>query len=444
MNELNRASTLRPEELDARKYLQSLTEQALRHGLMTAREFETLEEGLAALLAGQADRLNGGKSSSIRVEQAQELLSGLLFTLSLPLKACASPDEALNLLRTEPLATLRTQGLERIRRRLSVCRLMQQRLLTALFRTRNRFYRLTVEGGINGFFRLYRPQLFPQEIHITADYPPLLGRPALDGVEFIEAYLREIEAENAILCRFDPEEAHRLLLSLSREYADSPINLLEPVLLSALGLALLGKNPWRLCLNADDQARLQAMLSPLSLSETCDRLAQALARLQADLPAHAYAYATRCLPLLARHVHAALREGLPARVFPIPSGVESEAALLLSYGERMPNDDYRRLLDELSGLTGEARVQRTLSGVRSLADFIDLLADLPWRREEIERLVDCLPAADFLALTHLYPDASLLERPAERLLHEALTARRDALPPEDRRRFDAALARIRD
>ena len=46
----------------------------MRLGLMTGRQFEALEGNLLSLLAAQTDKLNGGKSSSIRLEQAQELL----------------------------------------------------------------------------------------------------------------------------------------------------------------------------------------------------------------------------------------------------------------------------------------------------------------------------------------------------------------------------------
>ena len=102
MNELSSASSLRPETLDARRYLQSLTEQAMRLGLMTSRQFEALEGNLLSLLAAQTDKLNGGKSSSIRLEQAQELLGGVLFALSLRLKAENNPEKALELIQMCP------------------------------------------------------------------------------------------------------------------------------------------------------------------------------------------------------------------------------------------------------------------------------------------------------------------------------------------------------
>lgn len=444
MNELSRASSLRPEKLDARCYLQSLAGQALRLGLMTDGQFQSLQESLLTLLAAQTDKFNRGRSSSIRLEQAQELLASLLFVLGLRLKAEESPEKALETLQNVPVSVLYEDGIALVRRRLSLCRLMQQRILSGLFRTPNRFYRLTIEEGVNGFFRLYRPQFSAHEIHITADYPPLLGRPALDGVEFIEQYLRSVEAENAILRQFDPDDVHRVLLSLSREYADSPINLLEYPLLAALGLGLLGRNPWRLRLSADDVNRLAALLSPLDVSAIRAQLVQALEALRERLPVHAFSYAQKCLPRLASHIHTAARASMLERTFLTPAGVESEAELLLNYGERMTDAEYQRLLDALRPVQGEARVRLTLAGVHSLADFIDLLSDLSWREEDLNLLVRSLPYADFLALTHLYPDCTALERPAERMLHQALFARRAALSPAERRRFDAALARIRE
>ena len=60
----------------------------------------------------------------------------------------------------------------------------------------------------------------------------------MQGVEFMERYLQEIDGENAFLRTFPPRAVHRLLLGLSREYASAPVNLFEPVCLSALGLTL--------------------------------------------------------------------------------------------------------------------------------------------------------------------------------------------------------------
>ena len=81
------------------------------------------------------------------------------------------------------LAALRTEGQDCIRCRVAAARARHRRLAGALFETENVFYRATAADGIRGFFRLYRPALFANETHITADYPPLLPLFfGLDGV----------------------------------------------------------------------------------------------------------------------------------------------------------------------------------------------------------------------------------------------------------------------
>lgn len=292
MNAPERRHLLNAEALNPRRYAQELVEEGMRCGLLSQEAFGALQGELIGLLAAQVDRLNGGRSSSVRVEQAQELLQSLLYVIGMRLKMCAEPEEALRLLQSASLDGLFAEGMEQIRRRLSVCRLMQTRILANLFETPNRFYRLTVEDGVNGFFKLYRPQFAAHETHITADYPPLLGRLALDGVEFIEQYLRRIEAENAFLRGFEPERVHGLLERQMPGYVEAPVNLMEPVLLRALGCALLGKNPWRLELTRAERARLCEEL-PTDAQALKERLCGALEALSGRLPAHAWKLCAR-------------------------------------------------------------------------------------------------------------------------------------------------------
>lgn len=99
---------------------------------------------------------------------------------------------------------------------------------------------------------MYRPQFSAHEIHITADYPLLAGRPDLDGIEFIEQYLRCFEAENSFCKQFQPQDIHELLCGLTQDYQSIPMNLFEFVSLSALGLVMLKRRPQRLNLSKED------------------------------------------------------------------------------------------------------------------------------------------------------------------------------------------------
>jgi len=106
----------------------------------------------------------------------------------------------------------------------AISRSLQKKILEHLLDTPNVYYRSTIADGVNGFFKLYRPQFAAHEIHITADYPILAGRPELDGIEFIEQYLRCIEAENAFCICFKPQDIHHLLCGLTHDYRSVPFN----------------------------------------------------------------------------------------------------------------------------------------------------------------------------------------------------------------------------
>ena len=255
-NALANGQGIDPQRLRPGDYFASLTEEALACGLLTEDDLARLQAQLPGLLRRMAAEYAGEGCGSLPVETAGEMLRSLQFAIGAALKGYAASEQAAIALKERPLNELYDEGLCRVRQKLRTVRLLQRRILSRLFQPPNGFWRSTIEGGVNGFFRLYRPEFAAHEIHITADYPPLLGRPALQGVEFMERYLQEIDGENAFLRTFPPRAVHRLLLDLSREYASAPVNLFEPVCLSALGLTLCGRSPLALDLTPDEVEKL--------------------------------------------------------------------------------------------------------------------------------------------------------------------------------------------
>ncbi len=196
-----------PENVDLS--LIPLTEYGLRHGLLTEDDLRRLRAESLPLLRRQAERLTGGRSSSLPAETAEALLDSVFYTVLLALKRCASPEEALTLLRQQPLDTLFAAGQKRLTRKVQAAHLMHDELTRSLFSTPNAFYRATLVDGIAGFFKLYRPALFAQETHITADYaliPMNLLEPALTA-----ALLCALDGLPANSLRCAPDAAERLL-----------------------------------------------------------------------------------------------------------------------------------------------------------------------------------------------------------------------------------------
>ena len=56
--------------------------------------------------------------------------------------------------------------------------------------------------GLAGFFRLYQPDDFPQELPISADYPVYQPITGVTGIEYMTQYLRCLAYENQFLLLF--------------------------------------------------------------------------------------------------------------------------------------------------------------------------------------------------------------------------------------------------
>ncbi len=268
------------QRLSGKMFFTDLLAEGARQGMLDAADAGRIQAESLELLAESVKLLCGEKSSSVRVEKAQELLESIFYTVGAALKEFAEPETALQTLRESPLAELFQQGQHILRRRLLAAKVLQQQLIKNLFRTPHVFYRATITEGIDGFFKLYQPTLFAQETHITADYPVFLPQDDLCGVEFIETYLQKLTCENRFCCLFAPERVHALLRGLDEDYAQIPLNLYEPVLAAALCCVLTGQPARELIC---DRSILRGLLTGKSRKEIETLLREALPLLDAQL-----------------------------------------------------------------------------------------------------------------------------------------------------------------
>lgn len=102
-------------------------------------------------------------------------MNSILFVIGIRLKMYQSPEHAVEVLKSEQLKSVFEKGLQIVRRKTVVARHLQKQIADNLFETQNVYYRSTIVDGINGFFKLYRPQFTAHELHITVDYPVLVG-----------------------------------------------------------------------------------------------------------------------------------------------------------------------------------------------------------------------------------------------------------------------------
>lgn len=447
MTKPDRIHMIDEETLSGKSYFIFLVTQGKLCGLLSDSDVERIQMESLTLLAEQAEKWSRGESSSVRTERAQELLSSVAYVIGAALKTCPSPEDAIDALKSEPLSVLFQNGLERVARKIRAAGRIHRRIKKNLFQTKNVFYRSTVVDGINGFFKLYRPEFSAQEIHITADYPVFLDVTDLAGIEFIERYLWNIACENQFCLYFSADMVHHLLCGLDENYQQILMNIYEPVLAAALG-CVLTRRPVRE-LSCDLEV-LKRIFDGKTTEEITGILSEGITQLawELDCPSGLVRYVKSSLPKLSGLIRRAMELGHPETVILTPKWPEDETQLFLPCGDRMDDREYTKVLDELLWCgSAEEKAEIILEKIHAPGDFLDLLRDSEPTREEVEEMFRRFPPEAIAVLMRQYPNGDFLSDERELNIYAALQAFCAALPQAARERLERmsrALRRLGD
>ena len=267
--------------LSGREYLVSLLREAQKVGLLSPETAARIQKEGMDIVSGLAMDFTDGRSSSIRIEQAQEFVLSVFYTAGLALKACPSPSEAAFRLAPEPLRTLYDEGTQIIKKKLASAHMLHRQVSKNVFAVKIEFYTSTITAGLSGFFKLYNPKFDAHETHITADYPTFLPVNDLTGIEFIEKYLELIDLENRFCLCFDAGAASEMLRRrFGEEHESLVLNIFEQVLTEALCCAVCGTPVKELMC---DTCILNGTLSGLTQTQLSNKLHAALSTILSEL-----------------------------------------------------------------------------------------------------------------------------------------------------------------
>jgi len=430
------------EKLSDEFYFQSLLEQGCLKGFFADSDINRIQYECLAFLAHKVELFNAGDSSSIRVEKAQSIMASNMFTIGLWLKTYQNPDDAITALQTEQADELYQKGRTHIDTLVEATKATHSKLSGQLIDTKNVFYRTTIEDGINGFFKLYYPDFGAHEIHITADYPICNTLPKLAGIEFIHAYLSALYQENQFCRNFSPVVIHSLLCGYEKDYQELLINIYEPVLAAAIGCVIAGTDVHMLDISEDGSGYLRRFFNGKTKTEILAIIQNAAHDLTLifNLPYELESYIQKSLSSIADKTVIAMREQSLDRVFCRPCYHEHKPKLYFSFGDKMDDGQYRKVVDEImQSRFLQDKIVIIKERIHSLADLEDVLLDSDLARDEIIAILHELSLPEIAALSIKYSIMSDIEaieyREQERAIRECLNDYVSALPQDQRELF---------
>lgn len=410
---VEKISRIKGGTLSSEYYFQTLLEQAYMSGMLSDIQLEKVQFDCLSLLAKQTERYNGGGSSSIQVEAAQSILTSIMFTIGVWLKTYPNPDEAVIAMQKDGIYVLYQNGRKRIDRLIKSAKMLYSSIMGNLVQTENVYYQSTIVGGIEVFFKLYYPEFAAQEIHITADYPVHHMIEQLAGIEFIQKYLECIYYENLFCAQFSADDVHHLLCGYDEHYEHLLFNIYEPVLCAAIGCILSGRDVYRLEMVPSSTKILSDLFRGKTRTENDEILMEAVGRLSAlmELTEPLKRYLVGSLPQIATAIEKAVLLQTLDRVFILPKYPENNTKLIFSFGEKMDDKKYRKVLEEIMQCRYlEDKKALIKSEIHSLADLEDIILDAELYEEETLSILSELNPAEIAALVKKHPMPSLLDR----------------------------------
>ena len=265
MNKPERTGPINETLLDGENYFVSLFIEALSHGLLSQAEADRLRAGFFTVLGRKTLDFTDGKSSSVRAEQAEAIMSSVFWTASLALKACPSVYDAVDMMKSTDAAEIYSAGRKRLETKLKTAKLYRSLVLKTMLKCSNRAYNTTLDDGIRGFFRIYDPEFGADRIGITADYPLFIPVRGLSGAEFICKYLESAYYENLFIGLFRPDAVKNVMKAVCSDPAEDVFSIFGAVLTSALNSALSGGDPMSLKVTKADAGYLAGRMAQLGV-----------------------------------------------------------------------------------------------------------------------------------------------------------------------------------
>lgn len=358
--------------IDYGVYTASLMRRAADAGLLDERALAAMQEGLLGLLRSQIEEITRGESSSVPAETADQLMDDIGYCIDVALKHAPTPQESLALLREHSMDALYRMGTGLLDREERACEGLLSRVRATRTPTVNEGYRILLDVTFPRYLRDWKVRRHPGDFVVLTEYP-LAREVSASGIFGVRERLESLALENRFCGRFAPV-LDGLLRGWARQNRTSPaeayVNLFTITLQNLLLARLLGRED--AALGAGERAGLEERLRPLApeqraalLLRTAEGLIDSCAFENARLNDYIREGAAR----FAGEVN---RAG--GALTPFAVVAEEDAPLLFIDGERLDNDAFSAVADEVLLCDDAARKARIIrEELRSLDDLCDLL-----------------------------------------------------------------------
>lgn len=356
------------------------------------------------------------ESSSVMEEDAEKILKGIDYSVSIYLKNVLENEKnkskletvLLNQLKNEELAHMHKQGFEIIKKKRGLCKQLLLKIQKNKLKVEHYAYNDTIDRGLGIFFKSYDDFFVPQENQGSIDYPLYIDDMKYSGIEYMQYYLNILDIENDFCRKFDIDEVKMVLQGYDRESEMLLINIFEIVLTNALGKIICGKNPENLNITDNERKSIKIKLEDMTRDELTEFMIQCSEKLIEILGIYDEKlkdYIKCSIYKISINICNGIKTDKLERIFVSYRNNDDE---LIKYvdKEKMSNSAFRNLAEKINESSCiEAKIDLIKNSIKSFGDLIDIMeADCIFENEfnifftnlpEVQTILLCRHMSDF-------------------------------------------------
>ncbi|MBE6049342.1 MAG: hypothetical protein E7214_01430 [Clostridium sp.] len=355
-------------------YFKNLLLTYYYNDLLNKSEVENILYKRLEVLKDQMTYYTKNESSSINIEDMDELLKSVDFTIGLYLKEIGN--EALKKLKEESLSDIFMAGNKLIKIIFEKDKKLLEKIQNDKLKVKNYSYDDTIDYGLTKFFKAY-DDFF--EAHIAPcdiDYQIAVNYEEFEGTEYFHKYLVALNMENEFCLKFDVFNINELLRGYSNECEMLLLNVFELVLTNALGLIICNKDPRELNISKMDREIIKSTLDNIEEVNLYDELLNYLDRCFEELlisDSNIKNYSKKVLENIASNIKNARSLEKLENLF-ISFKTTKERYIEYVDGARLSDEDFRKLSDEaIACVNSIEKIKLINKNIKSIEDLIDIL-----------------------------------------------------------------------
>lgn len=379
MNELIKNQLINNNEIDLKNYTLSLLDIALNKSFIYEKDIQDIQFQIMQLLSENIIFFTKENSSSVKTETAESLLSSILYCLSFYLLSLNDAQKCLDILKTKPIKEIYENGKHFIKSEVKQSKELYEAIKANMLQTDLIAYNDTIDG-LNEFFYSYDVEFSAHQTPCSIDYPLCFETTYLQGIMYMQSYLKGIYLENKFCKHFSNDEINSLLANYGKlykfDYKDMLINIFKLIINNSLFSYILGKSPLDISIPKQELEYIEKKLQGFSksdLSSFIDRIFEGfifgLAINDQDLIEYINSYKKMFCSELTIHI-----EKKTLNKFVISTILDKKATITINENKKLSDKKFKTIINKISDCKEiKEKITKIRAEINNFEDFIDVL-----------------------------------------------------------------------